>query len=157
MNIFSERLKIALSEKNMKASELSELTGISKSSISDWINGRYEAKQDKIFLIAKALKINEGYLLGLDVPMTEVENTPNSHPYIEETIKAIKQLTLYQQEQLLKLTRYNLDDISLEILEILSNTDENFKKDMLVYTKFKYLEYEKLEEEKNADSRNTAG
>ncbi|MCI3860111.1 helix-turn-helix transcriptional regulator [Lactococcus garvieae] len=78
MNIFSERLKTALREKNIKAIELSQKTGISKSSISDWINGRYEAKQDKIFLIAEALNINEGYLLGLDVPMHKEEFSSNN-------------------------------------------------------------------------------
>ena len=78
MNIFSERLKNALNEKNMKAIELSQKTGISKSSISDWINGRYEAKQDKIFLIAEALDINESYLLGLNVPMNKNKNISNS-------------------------------------------------------------------------------
>lgn len=36
MNIFSERLKKALSERGMKQTELSERTGISKSSISEW-------------------------------------------------------------------------------------------------------------------------
>lgn len=76
MNIFSERLKNALSERGMKQTELSERTGISKSSISEWLNGRYEAKADKIVLIAKALNVNESYLIGLDVPMeNEVEQS----------------------------------------------------------------------------------
>jgi transcriptional regulator with XRE-family HTH domain len=69
MNKFSTRLKQALVYRNMKPIELAEKTGIGKSSISDWLKGKYEAKQDKILLIAEALAINEGFLLGLEVPM----------------------------------------------------------------------------------------
>lgn len=156
MNIFSERLKIALSEKNMKASELSELTGISKSSISDWINGRYEAKQDKIFLIAKALKINESYLLGLDVPMTEAKNISNANVFIEETVKVLNLLPVSQQEQLLKLTKYDLNDEILSTVELMAKADDKFRDKVASYAKFEYFEYEKKFEQKNKGKQNSA-
>lgn len=101
MNIFSERLKNALREKNIKAIELSQKTGISKSSISDWINGRYEAKQDKIFLIAEALDINEGYLLGLDVPMFK-ETVAPSNTTLSEINKVSEQLDEPRQQVVLE-------------------------------------------------------
>ena len=69
MNVFSERLKIALKENNMKPIDLSKKTKISKSSISDWLSGKYEAKQDKVFILAEALDVDEGWLMGLDAPM----------------------------------------------------------------------------------------
>lgn len=69
VDTFSNRLKIAMRIRNIKASELSAKTGIAKSSLSEYINGKYEAKQDGVFLLAKALNVNEAWLMGCDVPM----------------------------------------------------------------------------------------
>lgn len=69
IDTFSNRLNKAMRIRNMKATELSEKTGISKSSLSEYINGKYEAKQDGVYLLAKALNVNEAWLMGLDVPM----------------------------------------------------------------------------------------
>ncbi|CCK20391.1 Transcriptional repressor [Lactococcus raffinolactis 4877] len=123
MNIFSERLKNALSERGMKQTELSERTGISKSSISEWLNGRYEAKADKIVLIAKALNVNESYLIGLDVPMeNEVEQSTTKtildnifnkleKPRQEIVINtAQEQLEEQNKEKLVQLFPYNVQE-----------------------------------------------
>lgn len=69
VDTFANRLNTAMRIRNIKASELSEKTGISKSSLSEYINGKYEAKQDGVYLLAKALNVNEAWLMGLDVPM----------------------------------------------------------------------------------------
>lgn len=73
VDTFANRLNTAIRLRNMKASELSEKTGISKSSLSEYINGKYEAKQDGVYLLAKALNINEAWLMGLDVPMERTD------------------------------------------------------------------------------------
>lgn len=57
--------------RNMKSADLSKITGIGKSSISQWLNGKYEAKQDKTFELAKALDVDPSWLMGADVPMTK--------------------------------------------------------------------------------------
>ena len=69
IDTFANRLNTAMRIRNIKATELSERTGISKSSLSEYINGKYEAKQDGVYLLAKALNVNEAWLMGLDVPM----------------------------------------------------------------------------------------
>lgn len=69
MNTFSERLRAALSLRDMRPSELSQLTGIGKSDISNYVNGKYKAKQDKLYDIAIALEVSPEWLMGLDVPM----------------------------------------------------------------------------------------
>lgn len=69
IDTFSNRLNTAMRIRNIKATELSEKTGIAKSSLSEYINGKYEAKQDGVYLLAKALDVNEAWLMGLDVPM----------------------------------------------------------------------------------------
>jgi transcriptional regulator, XRE family len=63
---FINRLKTIMSERKITQSELSKRTGIRQSSISDWLNGRYEPKQDKIYLIAQALGVSPSWLLGYD-------------------------------------------------------------------------------------------
>ena len=65
----AERIRKGLSIKNMKASELCEKTGIPKSAMSQYINGKFEPKQDRLYLIAKALEVSEPWLMGFDVPM----------------------------------------------------------------------------------------
>lgn len=66
---FSNRLNEAIRIRNIKPIELSEKTGIDKSKISSYMNGRYKAKQKGVYLLAKALNVSEAWLMGLDVPM----------------------------------------------------------------------------------------
>ena len=63
------RLKRALDLRNMKQIELVEKTQIGKSAISQYIAGNVVPKQDKLYLLAKALNVNEAWLMGHDVPM----------------------------------------------------------------------------------------
>ena len=63
---FINRLKSIMSERKITQSELSKRTGIRQASISDWLNGRYEPKQDKIYLIAQSLGVSPSWLLGYD-------------------------------------------------------------------------------------------
>ena len=74
---FAERLRMALDSRNMKATELSELTGINKSTISQYLSKEYEPKRDRIELFAKILNVNEAWLTGYDVPM-EINNQDDS-------------------------------------------------------------------------------
>lgn len=69
---FSERLKKSLKLKNIKAIELAQLSGISRGAISSYLSGRWKAKQDNIYLLAKALNVNEAWLMGYDVPMESI-------------------------------------------------------------------------------------
>lgn len=70
MATFKERLNEAMSARSLRAVDLAEKTGLSKSSLSHYINGRYEAKQEALHLIAVALNVSEAWLMGLDVPMS---------------------------------------------------------------------------------------
>lgn len=66
---FSKRLKEAMRIRNINQAELSQKSGISKSSLSEYLKGKYEAKQTGLFNLAKALDVNEVWLMGEDVPM----------------------------------------------------------------------------------------
>lgn len=63
------RIEKALSIRNMKQSELSKLTNVPKSSLSLYIKGAYEPKQDKIYTMAEVLNVSDTWLTGYDVPM----------------------------------------------------------------------------------------
>ena len=65
---FQKRLQERMDELGFRQADLAERTGLSKSRISHYINGRYEAKQEALYLIAKALDVNEAWLMGHDVP-----------------------------------------------------------------------------------------
>lgn len=65
----AERIRAALTIKGMKQSDLCRLTKIPKSALSQYISGAFEPKQDRIYLMAKALNVSEAWLMGLDVPM----------------------------------------------------------------------------------------
>lgn len=65
-----DRISQALKERRKTPKQLSDLTGIPLSSISQYMSGHVKPKQDRIYLICKALRINEAWLIGYeDVPM----------------------------------------------------------------------------------------
>ena len=63
---FINRLKNVMAEHKITQTELAKRTGIRQSSISDWLNNRYEPKQDKVYLLANALNVSPAWLLGND-------------------------------------------------------------------------------------------
>ncbi len=74
---FVSRLRKAMEIRDMKQADLVERTGLSKSAISQYYSGIYEPKQKALYKIAKALNVNEAWLMGYDVPM---ERTSVKYP-----------------------------------------------------------------------------
>ena len=92
---FAERLRMALDSRNMKATELSELTGINKSTISQYLSKEYEPKRDRIELFAKTLNVNEVWLTGYDVPM-EISSIDKNDSLVEEYELSLDELKEYE-------------------------------------------------------------
>lgn len=88
-----QRIKEALSIRRMKQFELCQLADVPKSSLSLYLSGAYEPKQDRIYSMAKALCVDEAWLMGYDVPM-EKEKTPEE-PTLSEGEKML--LDLFRQ------------------------------------------------------------
>lgn len=65
MDSFQARLRQALSESNMTQSELSRRSGIGRNSISDYVKGKYKASQNNLGAMARALNVDEGWLMGV--------------------------------------------------------------------------------------------
>ena len=76
------RIKKALKIKGMKQAELCQITKIPKSSLSQYLSGDFEPKQDRIYLMAKALNVSEAWLMGFNVPM-ERQDGKNKSPSAE--------------------------------------------------------------------------
>ena len=57
-NKLIERLRATMAKLEINNAELARRTGIRSSSISDWLNGKYEPKQDKIELLEKKATIS---------------------------------------------------------------------------------------------------
>lgn len=72
MNIVSDRLKQAMSLRNLKQVDLVQRTGIGKSSISTYLSGDYIPKQTNLYKLAKVLSVDPAWLMGEDVPMDTV-------------------------------------------------------------------------------------
>lgn len=65
----SKRLNYAMSIRHISQAELSEKTKISTGSLSQYMNGKINPKQDRIYIMARALSVSEAWLMGYDVPM----------------------------------------------------------------------------------------
>ncbi|WP_257497136.1 helix-turn-helix domain-containing protein [Limosilactobacillus reuteri] len=61
---FKTRLSKALSISGLTQAELARKSGIHRQIISDYLKGKYDAKQDKILKLSKALNVNAEWLLG---------------------------------------------------------------------------------------------
>lgn len=81
---FAQRLRQALDMRNMKQITLSEKSGVSRALISAYLKGDYEAKQDNVYFLAKALNVNEAWLMGYeDVAMERSDKKQADDLFIE--------------------------------------------------------------------------
>jgi transcriptional regulator with XRE-family HTH domain len=89
----SKRIAEALKIKGMKQYELCKLANVPKSSLSLYLSGAYEPKQDRVYDMAKALNVNEAWLMGYDVPMErQIKKISPSEPSLTEGEKMLLEL-----------------------------------------------------------------
>ena len=120
MKEIKDRLKEGMDVRNMKAIELSEKTSIPKSAISQYLSGYAKPKQDRIYLLSKALSVDPAWLTGYNVPME-----PNNATTAAELSSKIRKDA--QAQRLLQYF-YELSDINkdriMDIMEALSEKEE---------------------------------
>ena len=104
----SERLKEALRKTGTKQIELSRLTGIDKGTVNNYLAGKYEPKQDKLSIIADALKVDPVWLMGYDVPMQK-ENPADDNLKLTEgeamLLELFRQIPEKQKQVFLEMGR----------------------------------------------------
>lgn len=64
----SKRLREALGDNNMKPQELADLSGVSKSSISQYVNGSHKPSNLSAGKMASVLGVTPMWLMGFDSP-----------------------------------------------------------------------------------------
>ena len=109
-----KRIEIALSIRNMKQCDLCKLAHVLKSSLSLYLRGAYEPKQDRIYSMAQVLSVSEVWLMGYDVPM-EKERSTNP---IEQPVTKSEQLLL----DLFRQIPENKQELVLQMIQVALNT-----------------------------------
>ena len=94
-NEFQYRLQKSIAAKGITASELSRLSGVGKADISNYINGKYLAKQDKVLLLAKALDVDPGWLMTGEEPVS----SPRKMPILIPDTKMFMKITNYMSRE----------------------------------------------------------
>lgn len=84
IDTISNRIKQGLSMRDLSQQDLSDRTGIPKSSISQYVSGIAKPKADRLHLIATALKVSETWLLGFDV---DTDGAPTESQEPPEALK----------------------------------------------------------------------
>jgi len=75
---FAARLKRAIENRGITQTELAKRSGISKSSISRYLKGDWEGKQDAVYSLAIALNVSEAWLMGFDAKMERESRRPGT-------------------------------------------------------------------------------
>lgn len=84
----AERLHDIMERRGLKQVDLLWLTHpyckelgvkMNKSDISQYVNGKVEPQQEKLFVLAAALNVSEGWLMGYDVPMERMSDVDRFH------------------------------------------------------------------------------
>lgn len=115
-----KRLKQALEFRNMKQIELSRLTGISKSLISEYVSGKHFPKDDNIYKICKVLNISEVWLMGLSdniERMSDEERNEKRKNFYSSNKEVVINSSLNDLKEALDEDIYNLINLTLSLNE----------------------------------------
>ena len=96
MNKFPERLSYALQERNKSQKDIAMILECDKSSITNYIKGKYIPKPDAVKRIADYLNVNMMWLYGFTNVM---QNNPDFDEFVSEIYKL--KLTLIELDEVL--------------------------------------------------------
>ncbi len=74
--VTSSRLRLAMENKKMRAQELSDKSGVSKGSISQYVHGTYVPSPTSSEKLGQVLNVNPQWLMGNDVSMKREPTAP---------------------------------------------------------------------------------
>ena len=87
--VTANRLKQAMNKINISAQELADKSGVSKASISQYINGSHKPSTISAPKLAKVLMVNAMWLMGFDI---DDENKQPSYYMDPETAKKAQEI-----------------------------------------------------------------
>lgn len=109
----AERLKQALSESGMQPAELAKAIGLNKSSVSRYLSGQYEPKQEAINKMAMALNVSEMWLWGYDVDKERADWQKENDDLTEITVRMRRSKSFFEAvKKLHKLSNDDFETIS---------------------------------------------
>lgn len=125
----AKRLRLALSNKNMKPQELSDKSGVNKASVSQYVNGSHKPSNISAGKMADILDVDPLWLMGFDVPMKRQvsdEDIGNAfaNDNLFEVIDNISPLSPQEKNhftnylQLLEINRKKADDYVEQLLSL---------------------------------------
>ena len=85
----SDRLKEAMMLASKTQADLVRETGLSKSTLSRYLSGGFEPKQNAIEKLSSALNVNEMWLWGYDIPMEKKKTAINDDSSISDSKKQL--------------------------------------------------------------------
>jgi transcriptional regulator with XRE-family HTH domain len=130
------RLKKIMSDRGLRQVDILEKSkpfqdklGIkmSKTHLSNYINGKSNPDQQKLILLSKTLGVSEPWLMGYDVPMIETPESANDSETIEETVSVMKKLEEPRQQVVLEAASTQLEEQKKEQAKIVSIKSEQQK------------------------------
>lgn len=139
---YSERLKQIMKERNLRQVDILEMSkkyqkildiSMTKSHLSQYVNGKSNPDQRRIYLLSKTLDINEAWLMGYDVPVEripdekrELEGSNADKSYIkleDDELELIQYYRKCNEKNKIKAKAY------LEAMADASSDDNNLKGD----------------------------
>lgn len=115
-----ERIKQGLEIREITQTQLATKANIDKGQLSSYISGKYKPRQNNIDALAKALNVNEAWLMGFDVPMervsekTESKQEPSYSSQCKEIIEVCEQLSTHNQRKVLTYSKNLLTTQQME-------------------------------------------
>lgn len=106
-----KRILEAIHFRGMTQADLCRATGIPKSAMSQYCGGTLVPRQDRTFLIAQALDVNEAWLMGFDVPRErKTPNSPEEVGRAKELVELFGRLTSEEQAMIISQIKGILSD-----------------------------------------------
>ena len=88
---FSSRIRELLKVREISQAELARRSGLNKSTISHYVKGDWEGKQDAVYAIAKATNCTEAWLMGYDVEMERSSEAERFKP-LPSNLQPLKEM-----------------------------------------------------------------
>lgn len=134
--VLIKRIKQMMQIRDITQADLARITGIRASSISDYLSGKYQPKQDKIALIADALSVNPGWLMGYDEPKKPISSSIVEKKENRNLLAHYQKLSEHEQKILITMIDNGIQDFTVK------NDADNLKKTKELVSLFNQLDIE---------------
>lgn len=114
----AKRIRFAIQRAGISQQELSDQSGVGKSSVSHYVNGTHEPTNKAAYKLSLVLNVNPVWLMGFDVPMEPSAFFPED-------------LTIHERD-IIRAYRRSSDEIQTAVCAVLGvKRDPNLEKEKL--------------------------